>query len=157
MTVKKNLSVGNATSGLKAIMDNFLLYLYIQQHFIFILQKKNRLKKHELMHNIVSGKYETAKDVKKELDNDNETKVSYATVTRTLKEMLEFTNKHKIWTVDDCKKVMFSDETKINLCGSDSIKYVWKRPNQDLGDRDIIKRSRFGGCSIMVWAFFGTK
>ncbi|ETO10636.1 hypothetical protein RFI_26741 [Reticulomyxa filosa] len=49
---EKNLSVGNATSGLKAIMGNFLLYLYIQQHFIFILQKKIRLQKHELMHNV---------------------------------------------------------------------------------------------------------
>ncbi|ETN97425.1 hypothetical protein RFI_40104, partial [Reticulomyxa filosa] len=108
--------------------------------------------------------------IKKELDNDNETKVSYATVTRTLKRngliavtkkkktnlekihinaRIEFANEHKIWTVDDWKKVMFSDETKINLCGSDGIKYAWKRPNQDLGDRGIIKISRFGGGSIM--------
>ncbi|ETO01898.1 hypothetical protein RFI_35541, partial [Reticulomyxa filosa] len=74
---------------------------------------------------IVSGKCETVKNVKKELDNDNETKVLYATVTRTLKRndliavtkkkkpnleenhinvRLEFANEHKSWTVDDWKK-----------------------------------------------------
>ncbi|ETO00766.1 hypothetical protein RFI_36674, partial [Reticulomyxa filosa] len=55
------------------------------------------------------------------------------------------------------KKVIFSDETRINLRGSDGIKYVWKKPNQDLGDMGIIKRSRFGGGSIMIWACFGAK
>ncbi|ETN99859.1 hypothetical protein RFI_37608 [Reticulomyxa filosa] len=109
---------------------------------------------------LVSVKCETAKDVKKELDDDGEIKVSYETVTRTLKRngliavtkkkkpdlddihikaRLEFANLYKYWTVDDCKKVIFSDETKINLRGSDGIKYVWKKPNQDLGDSCIIK------------------
>ncbi|ETO36554.1 hypothetical protein RFI_00508 [Reticulomyxa filosa] len=81
---------------------------------------------------------QNSKDVKKELDD--EIKVSYETLTKTLKRndlilvtnkkkpdlynshikaRLEFANLYKHWTVDNCKKVILSNETKINLSESD--------------------------------------
>ena len=35
------------------------------------------------------------------------------------------------------KRVIWSDETKINFLGSDGCKWVWKRPGEGLNDRLI--------------------
>jgi Transposase len=39
-----------------------------------------------------------------------------------------FAVKHKHWTVEDWKRVIWSDETKINRLGSDGRKWVQKEP-----------------------------
>ncbi|EIE80708.1 hypothetical protein RO3G_05413 [Rhizopus delemar RA 99-880] len=40
------------------------------------------------------------------------------------KNRLSWCKKHQKWTVDDWKKVIFSDETKINIFGPDSNPYT---------------------------------
>ena len=40
---------------------------------------------------------------------------------------LKFARYHKNWTVEDWKRVLWSDETKINCIGSDGKVYVWKQ------------------------------
>jgi hypothetical protein len=40
-----------------------------------------------------------------------------------VKEKLEFAKMHKDWTVRDWKRVVFSDETKINRLCSDGISW----------------------------------
>ncbi len=59
--------------------------------------------------------------------------------------------------MDDWKNVLFSDETKINVNGSDGVRYVWKRPEEPLSERLTQKTVRFGGGSVMVWSCFGFK
>ena len=43
------------------------------------------------------------------------------------KAHLDFAYAHKDWTTEDWKKVIWSDETKINCLGLDGYKWVWKK------------------------------
>ena len=67
------------------------------------------------------------------------------------KARLDFAYAHKDWTVEDWKKVIWSDETKINHLGSDGHKWVWKKPGEGLSDRLVQGIVKFGGDSVMVW------
>ena len=46
--------------------------------------------------------------------------------TRHRQQRLAFALKHREWTVEDWKRVIWSDETKINRFGSDGRQWVWK-------------------------------
>ena len=48
------------------------------------------------------------------------------------KAHLNYAHAHKDWTVEDWKRVVWSDETKINCLGSDGHKWVWKRLGEGL-------------------------
>ena len=41
-------------------------------------------------------------------------------------ERMDFAVNHKEWTLDDWKRVVWSDETKVNCLGSDGRKWAWK-------------------------------
>ena len=64
---------------------------------------------------------------------------------------MDFAESHKDWTVEDWKRVIWSDETKINRLGSDGKKWVWKRPGEGLSDRLVQGTVKFGGGSLMIW------
>ena len=105
---------------------------------------------------ITTAKATTAVDVKKSFEEMNNITVSAETVRRDLKKhgmkavvqakkpkltqrhkklRMEFATKYKDWTVEDWKRVIWSDETKINRCGSDGKKWVWKKQGEGLSDR----------------------
>ena len=67
------------------------------------------------------------------------------------KERLDFAISHQDWTMEDWKKVIWSDETKINRLGSDGRKWVWKKAGEGLSDRLVEGTLKFGGGSLMVW------
>ena len=62
-----------------------------------------------------------------------------------------FTKKYRNWTVEDWKKIIWSDESKINIYGSDGRNYYWKRPGEQLQLHHIKPTVKFGGGSIIVW------
>jgi len=68
------------------------------------------------------------------------------------KQRMDFALTHQDWTVEDWKKVVWSDETKINRMGSDRRKWVWKKAGEGLSDRLVQGTKKFGGGSVMVWA-----
>ena len=68
-----------------------------------------------------------------------------------LKAHLDYPHAHKDWTVKDWKRVVWSDETKINCLGSDGHKWVWNRPEEGLSDRLVEGTVKFGGGSVMIW------
>jgi transposase len=70
---------------------------------------------------------------------------------RHRKERMDFALAHQDWTVEDWKKVVWSDETKINRLGSDGRKWVWKKAGEGLSDRLVEGTLKFGGGSLMVW------
>jgi transposase len=70
---------------------------------------------------------------------------------RHKKNRLAFANRYKDWTVEDWKKVNFSDETKINIFGSDGLQYIWKKKGTPISDREVNKTVKFGGGNIMIW------
>ena len=70
---------------------------------------------------------------------------------RHRKERLDFAISHQHWTVEDWKRVVWSDETKINCVGSDGMKWAWKKSGEGLSDRLVNGTLKFGGGSLMMW------
>ncbi len=48
-------------------------------------------------------------------------------------------------------QVLWSDETKINLFGSDSVNRVWRQPGEEYKDKCVLPTVKHGGGSVMVW------
>ena len=71
------------------------------------------------------------------------------------KQRLAFAQKYKEWTVEDWKRVVWSDESKINKFGSDGRAWVWKQKGEGLIDREVQGTVMFGGGNIMVWGCMG--
>ena len=67
------------------------------------------------------------------------------------RDRMDFALAHKDWTVEDWKRVVWSDETKINRMGSDGRQWVWKKAGEELSDRVVQGTRKFGGGSLMVW------
>ena len=124
------------------------------------------------IHLISSEKAENAVQVTKALTNVVNQPLSATTVCQHLKKTgmkaivkskhpllsvkhckacLNYAYAHKDWTVEDWKKVVWSDETKINRLGSDGCKWVWKKAGEGLSNRVVQGTVKFGGGSVMMW------
>ncbi|KAG2206382.1 hypothetical protein INT46_003811, partial [Mucor plumbeus] len=66
------------------------------------------------------------------------------------KDRLKLAKAHRNWSVTDWKRVISSDETKINLLESDGIQYTWKEGGQPDQSHNI-KETRRRQKSLMVW------
>ena len=64
---------------------------------------------------------------------------------------LEFALKYQDWTMEDWAKIIWSDESKFNLFGSDGREYCWKKPGEPLQDAHVKPTVKYGGGSVMVW------
>ncbi|KAK3536400.1 hypothetical protein QTP86_008888 [Hemibagrus guttatus] len=53
--------------------------------------------------------------------------------------------------MDYWNHVLWSDETKINLFGSDGVKRVWRQPGEEYEDKCVLPTVKHGGGSVMVW------
>jgi len=123
-------------------------------------------------HLIGSGKAENAVQLAKTLQDIKNIPISSQTVRNYLKgtgmkavvkkkrpllskrhqkERLEFAESHQHWTLDDWKRVIWSDETKINCLGSDGRKWVWKKAGEGLSGRLVDGTVKFGGGNLMMW------
>ncbi|GFX60027.1 transposable element Tcb1 transposase [Trichonephila clavipes] len=67
------------------------------------------------------------------------------------KERLEFAKTHQMKTNNFWKKVIFSDENKFNIFGSDGRRTVWRKPNTALDPKNLHPTVKHGGVSVMVW------
>ena len=68
---------------------------------------------------------------------------------------MKFALKYQYWTIEDWKQVLWSDETKILIWGSDGLQWVWKKHGEALNDRLITPTVKHGGGRIMVWGCMG--
>jgi transposase len=69
---------------------------------------------------------------------------------------LKFALYHENWTVEDWKRVLWSDETKINRIGSDGKVYCWKQRGELISDRTTTPTVKHGGGNnLMVWGCMG--
>ena len=68
---------------------------------------------------------------------------------------LQWAQIHANWTVEDWKRVLWSDETKVNRIQSDGKVYCWKGEGEPLSDRTTNPTVKHGGGSIMVWGCMG--
>lgn len=62
-----------------------------------------------------------------------------------------FAEAHQHWTIDDWKRVVWSDETKINRIGSDGIRWGWRRRVGDPCTQQIRPNVQSGGGHIIMW------
>jgi transposase len=58
---------------------------------------------------------------------------------------------HRAWTLDDWKRVIWSDESKFNVFGSDGREYCWRRDGEALRDQNIQPTVKHGSGSVTVW------
>jgi hypothetical protein len=73
---------------------------------------------------------------------------------KNVKERLKFAKERISWTVNDWKRVLWSDESKFNMIGSDGKGYV-RRPKNKRFDPKYTKGTvKFGGGNVMVWGCF---
>ncbi|GFV80804.1 transposable element Tcb2 transposase [Trichonephila clavipes] len=64
------------------------------------------------------------------------------------KKRLEFTKTHQLKTDNFWKKVIFSDESKLNIFGSDGRRIVWRKPDTVLDPKNLRPTVKHGGGSV---------
>lgn len=64
---------------------------------------------------------------------------------------LEFVQEHEKKDFEFWKTVIFADESKFNMFGSDGPSKVWRRANTALNPKHTIPTVKHGGGSVMVW------
>ena len=72
-----------------------------------------------------------------------------------IKSRFDFGLKHQKWTVEDWKKVLFSDESKLNRRGSDGKTWTWRKSGELLKAKHI-KQTVKHDDSVMVWGCFSS-
>jgi hypothetical protein len=73
---------------------------------------------------------------------------------RNIRQRLAFANKHKHWTVDDWRRVIWSDESKINRFSTDGRSWAWVRDDEPLQSQHVKQTVKYGGGNIKVWGCF---
>ena len=133
--------------------------------------------KQSIIHQISSGKLENAVQATQFINSIISTSVTPQTVRNVLKEAgfrsatkkkvpmlkgshrqqhLKFAQYHENWTLEDWKRVLWTDETKINRIGSDGKVYVWKQQGEPVSDRTTTPTVKHGGGNnLMVWGCMG--
>lgn len=78
--------------------------------------------------------------------------------SKNIKQRLKFAKDHLDWNgelgIKKWRNILWSDETKINLMGSDGRRYVRRPPNQELIPKYTIKTVKHGGGNIKLWGAF---
>lgn len=70
---------------------------------------------------------------------------------KNIKDRFFHGNKWSSWPITTWRKVLYTDETKINLFSSDGRQRVWRKPNTSLNINNCVPTVKHGGGGIMVW------
>jgi len=68
-----------------------------------------------------------------------------------VKKRLGWYSLHQNWTEKDWQSVIFSDEKKFNLFGSDGLQWCRRGVGEEFNAKNVRKEVKHGGGSIMVW------
>ncbi|KAG1243063.1 hypothetical protein G6F68_015940 [Rhizopus microsporus] len=68
------------------------------------------------------------------------------------KARLQFAKRYQHWTIEDWRRVIWSDETKVNRFNSDGRAWAWVRDGSSLQPKQVKQAVKHGGGSIMVWS-----
>ena len=100
---------------------------------------------------------QTVRNVLKESAFYSATKKKVPMLKKThWEQRLHFAKYHQNWTVEDWKRVLWSDKTEINQIGSDGKVYVWKERGEQLSDWTTSPTVKHGGGNnLMVWGCMG--
>jgi transposase len=127
---------------------------------------------------ITSRRCSTAVEVRTHLKINEDIEISVSTIRRILrnhglvsgvkkkkpylsdshrKTRLAFAKKYEKWTVEDWSKVIWSDESRFQIFGSDGKQYYWKRHGEPLNQFHVKPTMKYGGGSIMIWGCFTSR
>ncbi len=107
----------------------------------------------------------SAASIAAEVEGVGRQPVSAQTIRRTLHQIIRprrkpllkmmhttsFAEDKQTKDMDYWNHVLWSDETKINLFGSDGVKRVWWQPGEEYKDKCVLPTVKHGGESVMVW------
>jgi transposase len=122
---------------------------------------------------VTKEKVENAVKVKKHLGADLGIQVSPDTIRRVLRssglgaieksrkpaleprnarKRLAWCKKYRSWTIDDWKRVVWSDETKINRFNSDGRIWAWIRDGETIQPKHVKGTYKHNGGGILLWS-----
>ncbi len=70
---------------------------------------------------------------------------------RHKKARLEFARAHADKDEDYWDSILWSDETKINVFGTDGFKTVWRRKGEEYKEKCMVPTVKHGGGSVLMW------
>ncbi|CAI7766389.1 unnamed protein product [Closterium sp. NIES-54] len=125
-----------------------------------------------VIRSIVSGESKTAEAAAGMISSTHGISVTGATVRNTLKrhrvraiekaskprlsaknvkDRMQWAKDHQHWTIDDWKRVVWSDETKICRFSSDVRSWAWIREDCHMEPHHVKQTVKHGSGSIMIW------
>lgn len=72
------------------------------------------------------------------------------------RKRMEFAKSHLNADQAYFDRIIFSDESKFNLFGSDGKLKVWRQPNAELNPKNLAPTVKHGGGSVLVWGCFSS-
>ncbi|KAL1256371.1 hypothetical protein QQF64_011916, partial [Cirrhinus molitorella] len=63
----------------------------------------------------------------------------------------QFAEDKQIKDMDYSNHVLWFDENKINLFGSDGVKRVWRQPGEEYKNKCVLPTVKHGGGTVVVW------
>ncbi len=69
------------------------------------------------------------------------------------KRRIQFTQDHQNWTIEDCKNVPWSDESRF-LRHSDGRVRIWCKEHESMDPSCLVSTVQAGGGGVMVWGIF---
>ena len=72
----------------------------------------------------------------------------------TNKNRLAWAKKHEQWTLDRWKSVLWSDESKFHIFGSNRCVFVRRRVGERMISACVVPTMKHGGGGVMVWGCF---
>ncbi len=70
------------------------------------------------------------------------------------KRRLQFTQAHQNWTIEDCKNVAWSDESRFLLRHSDGRVRIWRKEHESMDPSCLVSTDQAGGGGVMLWGIF---
>ncbi len=70
------------------------------------------------------------------------------------KRRLQFAQAHQNWTIEDCKNVAWSDESRFLLRHSDGRDRIWCKEHESMDPSCLVSTVQAGGGGVMVWGIF---
>ncbi len=125
-----------------------------------------------LMRRVEENRHASSLQLSKEVESQTGVTISHDTIRRTLqrngmhgchprkkpllkprhkKARLEFARAHADKDEDYWDSILWSDETKINVFGTDGFKTVWRRKGEEYKEKCMVPTVKHGGGSVLMW------